>query len=110
MEEDEDVFCARYGGDEFIIIYYGKTDEEVLALAHRLRQEILDLKLKNQGSQVSEYVTVSQGIRNSIPAFQSRMWDFLYGADGALYNVKRKQKNGICLINRNEDNAEGVIV
>ncbi len=110
MQEDEDVFCARYGGDEFIIIYYGKTDEEVLALAHRLRQEILDLKLKNQGSQVSEYVTVSQGIRNSIPAFQSRMWDFLYGADGALYNVKRKQKNGICLINRNEDNAEGVIV
>lgn len=110
MQEDEDVFCARYGGDEFIIIYYGKTDEEVLALAHRLRQEILDLKLRNQGSQVSEYVTVSQGIRNSIPAFQSRMWDFLYGADGALYNVKRKQKNGICLINRNEDNAEGVIV
>lgn len=110
MQEDEDVFCARYGGDEFIIIYYGKTDEEVLALAHRLRQEILDLKLINQGSQVSEYVTVSQGIRNSIPAFQSRMWDFLYGADGALYNVKRKKKNGICLINRNEDNAEGVIV
>lgn len=110
MQQDEDVFCARYGGDEFIMIYYGKTDEEVLGLAHRLRQEILDLKLENTGSPVSEYVTVSQGIRNSIPTYQSRMWDFLYGADGALYNVKRKQKNGICLINRNEDNTESVIV
>lgn len=27
MEEDEPVFCARYGGDEFIIIYSGVEAE-----------------------------------------------------------------------------------
>ncbi|MEH2944266.1 tetratricopeptide repeat-containing diguanylate cyclase [Lachnospiraceae bacterium KK002] len=110
MKRDSNIFCARYGGDEFIIIYYGKTDEEILALAKELRERISGLKIEHKGSQVSEYVTVSQGIRNSVPTHQNRMWDYLYAADGALYNVKRKQKNSICLIHRNEDNAESVIL
>ena len=110
MERDRDIFCARYGGDEFIIIYYGKTDKEILTLAGELRQRISELKIEHKGSQVSEYVTVSQGIRNSVPTHQNRMWDFLYAADGALYNVKRKQKNSICLIHKIEDNAESVIL
>ena len=110
MKRDSNIFCARYGGDEFIIIYYGKTDEEILALAKELRERISGLKIEHKGSQVSEYVTVSQGIRNSVPPHQNRMWDYLYAADGALYNVKRKQKNSICLIHRNEDNAESVIL
>lgn len=111
MERDDNIFCARYGGDEFIVIYYGKTDEEVLDLAQELRRRILALKLEHKGSQISEYVTVSQGIRNSIPKHQNRMWDYLYAADGALYSVKRKQKNSICLIHRiNNADAESVIL
>lgn len=110
MERDHNIFCARYGGDEFIIIYYGKTDKEILAMAEELRTRIMDLKLEHKGSQVSEYVTVSQGIRNSVPKYQNRMWDYLYAADGALYDVKKKRKNSICLIHRNEDKGERVIL
>lgn len=110
MERDDSIFCARYGGDEFIIIYYGKTDEEILAIAEELRERILALKLEHKGSQVSEYVTVSQGIRNSVPKHQDRMWDYLYAADGALYNVKKKCKNSICLTHSNEEKGERVIL
>lgn len=110
MQRDENIFCARYGGDEFIVIYYGKTDEEILKLAQELRKRVLDLKLENKGSKVSEYVTVTQGIQNSIPKHQNRMWDYLYGADKALYHVKKKRKNSICLIHKNEDSAESVIL
>lgn len=110
MQRDKDIFCARYGGDEFIVIYYGKSDEEILNLAKELRQRVLDLRLEHKESQVSGYVTISQGIRNSIPRHQHRMWDYLCAADKALYRVKKKRKNSICLIHKNEDNAESVIV
>ncbi len=110
MQRDKDIFCARYGGDEFIVIYYGKSDEEILKLAKELRQRVLDLQLENKESQESEYVTISQGIRSSIPRHQHRMWDYLSGADQALYRVKKKKKNSICLIHKNEDSAESVIV
>lgn len=100
MEADKNIFCARYGGDEFVIIYYGKTDEEILALAEGLKKSVLKLKLVHEASQAAEFVTISQGIHNSVPIHQNRMWDYLYSADGALYEVKRKKKNSICLIHR----------
>ncbi|MCI9492755.1 MAG: GGDEF domain-containing protein [Lachnospiraceae bacterium] len=105
MQRDENIFCARYGGDEFIIIYYGKTDEEALDLAKELRGRMLGLKLEHKDSQVSDYVTVSQGICNSIPKYQNRMWDYLYAADKALYRVKKKRKNSICLIHGDEEES-----
>lgn len=110
MQRDQNIFCARYGGDEFIVIYYGKTDEEILSLSKELRQKVLDLKLEHKESQESEYLTISQGIRSGIPEHQHRMWDYLCAADKALYCVKKKKKNSICLIHRNEENAESVIV
>lgn len=109
MQRDENIFCARYGGDEFIIIYYGKTDEEALDLAKELRGRMLGLKLEHKDSQVSDYVTVSQGICNSIPKYQNRMWDYLYAADKALYRVKKKRKNSICLIH-GDDDEESVVL
>lgn len=110
MGRDKDIFCARYGGDEFIIILYGKTDEEALDLAKGLREKMLDLKLEHKDSQVSEYVTVSQGICNSIPRHQNRMWDYLYAADKALYRVKKKRKNSICLTHGGDSNEESVVL
>ena len=39
--EDRQTFCARYGGDEFIIIYAGISAEEVHAKAGALRQNFV---------------------------------------------------------------------
>lgn len=100
MRRDSNIFCARYGGDEFVIIWYGKKDEELLALAQELREQVLELKMEHSGSRVSEYVTVSQGICNSVPRHRNRVWDYLHSADGALYEVKQQQKGGICLVHR----------
>ena len=67
-----------------------------------LRYAILS---RERNAPASCNVTVSQGICNSIPKYQNRMWDYLYAADKALYRVKKKRKNSICLIHGDEEES-----
>ncbi len=96
----ENIFCARYGGDEFIIIYENKTDAEILDIATKLKHRVVALQIEHSNSMVAPYVTISQGIRNSVPVIENKMWDFLFAADAALYQVKRAQKNDILLVHK----------
>lgn len=91
------IFCARYGGDEFIVIYEGMTEQEVFAQAEQLRQRILDRKVEHVYSRALPVVTISQGICYDVPGEQNRSWDFLHAADALLYLVKRKSRNNISM-------------
>jgi diguanylate cyclase (GGDEF)-like protein len=95
---EKDIFCARYGGDEFIIIYENMTDEEVLKIAGKLQQDVINLNLKLKTSSECPVVTISQGIRNSVPKVGNKIWDYFYVADMAMYHVKRNNKNDIRLM------------
>lgn len=101
MLTDTDIFCARYGGDEFVIIFYGKTDKEILKWAKELKQNVICNDKKGVIP-----MTISQGIRNLVPKEKNRVWDYLYIADEALYRVKQKRKNGICLVH--QSNSETI--
>lgn len=94
------IFCARYGGDEFVVIYEGMTDEEILEHAECLRVSIVEMQVPHHKSSVAPFVTVSQGIRNSVPVKENRLWDYLFAADNALYHIKNTQKGGILLIHK----------
>jgi diguanylate cyclase (GGDEF)-like protein len=94
------IFCARYGGDEFIIIYENKTDEEILEIASQLKQNIMALNIKHKNSTVEPIVTISQGIRNSVPTAGNKIWDYFYAADMAMYQIKRGTRNDIQLVHR----------
>lgn len=96
----QNIFFARYGGDEFIFIMEGKTDKEVLAFAHELKNRVIALNIEHSSSLTAPYVTISQGIRNSIPLKENKMWDFLHAADTALYLMKRNCRNDICLVHK----------
>ena len=93
----ENIFCARYGGDEFIVIYKGLSRDEIIARAKKLKQSIADLKLKHEYSKNSSIVTISQGICVTVPTGANKSWDFLHKADSYLYHVKRHNRNGICV-------------
>ena len=95
--EDGQTFCARYGGDEFIIIYAGISAEEVHAKAGALRQNIMNLKLEHLYSKALPIVTISQGISYGVPENGNRSWDFLHTADMLLYQVKKRSRNDICI-------------
>lgn len=93
----EDIFCARYGGDEFIILYYNKNKKEVMAVAELLRQRICELQMEHKNSLAEPFVTITQGIVFQIPNSRNRMWDFLHIADNALYEGKRNCRNSITI-------------
>jgi diguanylate cyclase (GGDEF)-like protein len=97
---DKGIFCARYGGDEFIIIYENMTDEEILKIARKLQQDVIGLDLKLKNSTVHPTVTISQGIRNSVPVKENKIWDYFYVADMSMYQVKRACKNDIRLVHK----------
>ena len=94
------IFCARYGGDEFIVIYENKSDDEVRLMTTKLQQDVVALNLENKNSPANPYITISQGICNAVPKGLNRLWDFFYAADMALYQGKRAGKNGITIVNR----------
>ena len=99
----DQIFCARYGGDEFVIIYENMTDEEIMDVAERLQQEIIDLQIENHNTGYYPYITISQGIRNSVPQMGNKVWDYLYVADNCLFRMKKKRKNDICLVHNTKE-------
>ena len=93
MEEYNGVHTARYGGDEFVIIYEEYSRKDVEKMAQRLHDKIYNLNVEHKHSKVSDRVTISQGLFHKIPSGLNKTWDFLYGADMALYIAKSLGKN-----------------
>lgn len=95
--QNDSIFAARYGGDEFVVIYVGMSVEEVVRTAEVLKRRVQELGSVYKGTGVDVGVTISQGICHCIPEEDSKDRDYLYSADIMLYNVKRKKRNGICV-------------
>ena len=93
MEEYNGVHTARYGGDEFVIIYEEYSRKDVERMAQRLHDKIYNLNVEHKHSKVSDRVSISQGLFHKIPSGLNKTWDFLYGADMALYITKSLGKN-----------------
>ena len=70
-------FAARYGGDEFIIVYENATTKEIVDSITTLKKE---------GT-----VNFSFGIHNDIPKGKQKSWQYLDLADKALYEDKKKK-------------------
>ena len=82
--------------EESLILADLGVDTAVRAV-EELRERVRNLEIPaphEEGSTLS----ISQGIRNSIPSQENKLWDYLYTADNALYQVKKTQKGDICLL------------
>ena len=104
--QNEKIFCARYGGDEFIVIYEDMSRDEVLSKAEELRKRIMELKIEHLYSQVLPLVTITQGICYAIPEHGNKNWDFLHVADMMLYRVKKQRRNDICMGSLEEESDQ----
>ena len=93
MEEYNGIHTARYGGDEFVVIYEEYAKKDIEKMAQRLQDKIYNLNIEHKFSKVSDRITISQGLFHKIPSGGNKTWDFLYGADMALYSVKNMGKN-----------------
>lgn len=91
----DDIYAARYGGDEFLVMVLDKEDEYLQMFAQSLRDSVEQQKIEHKASNISLYVTVTQGIINEIPSREDTMIDFVHKADLALYKVKKQVRNAI---------------
>ena len=97
-EHSKGIHAFRYGGDEFIIIYESMSDKKVLDYAVKLRERIGNIALESEMADEGITISISQGIRNSVPKETTKLWDYMYAADNALYQVKESRKGEIALI------------
>lgn len=93
----KDQFCARYGGDEFICVFIGRTKAEISAYMGELQDRIIELDLEHIKNEPYGIVTISQGAEVHIPQRDEEFEKFVYEADIKLYRCKEKGRNAIVI-------------
>ena len=92
--ESANVFVARYGGDEFFVITYDQTLEEMKMLAEKIQIGLRGCNLEHKRSPLS-VVSVTQGVICDVPYEEQTVRDFIHFADIALYKAKADKRGTI---------------
>ena len=108
VAEEHKGFCARYGGDEFVIIYENLSKEDALAYAAELKHRVLERKVPHEFSKAIPWVSISQGLCWGYPTEEMRVGDFLHRADEMLYRVKQVTRNNYC-VGEIEESEEALV-
>ncbi len=90
---------GRYGGEEFIIVLPETRIENAKKLAERIRARILEKEFKISDYKIS--VTISAGI-SGFRTHGETFEEILQAADLALYQAKKKGKNQVVMLERDE--------
>jgi len=84
--------CARFGGEEFVIIMPGSSSDSAMRIAERIRERI-EAYRTNDRLLASMRITVSIGL--AVSELGTTVSELLATADGALYAAKHAGKNRI---------------
>ncbi|MFO0598748.1 MAG: GGDEF domain-containing protein [Myxococcaceae bacterium] len=86
---------ARFGGEEFVILFPNTTETDAQAAGERVREIISKTEaLKADGSPVPR-VTISMGIASLLAG--EKPSDLLKAADVAMYEAKHGGRNRVCV-------------
>lgn len=95
---------ARFGGEEFVVVATLENGvDSFIKHLERLRQSIIDLKIENQYSAVSSYLTISTGVCYGVPPKDSSSSLFTRDADIAMYQAKKTGRNRIEVVSYEPD-------
>jgi diguanylate cyclase (GGDEF)-like protein len=83
----EDVVCARYGGDEFAVLFLDKEREQAFLTMEQIRMAMANRVIKVREDQVIEGMSISGGVA-SFPLDGRSEVELLRKADQALYRAK----------------------
>ncbi|BAV64999.1 GGDEF domain-containing protein [Sphingobium cloacae] len=87
---------ARHGGEEFVMLFRGKTALEACALVNKVREDLAGRSLVNRANgEKMEQVTFSGGVADMLEYENSRA--ALRAADRALYLAKEHGRNRVYL-------------
>ena len=83
---------ARFGGDEFVVLFPGATLEIVCQIMERIRSILKNTPFITDPNQV--FVTISVGVATAEK--QETLENILERADQALYRAKSLGRNQVC--------------
>ncbi|NTV13235.1 MAG: diguanylate cyclase [Desulfobulbaceae bacterium] len=87
--------AARYGGEEFVCILPETDSSGAVAIAEKIRQDIIARAIPHQESPVAEYVTASLGVATVQCTPADAAVDIVALADGQLYLAKSAGRNRV---------------
>jgi len=87
---------ARYGGEEFAMILPETSEEQLMAIANDMRQDILDLQIPAASNHHLPCVSVSIGAGTCIPDKTESRHFFMEQVDKSLYRAKSTGRNRVC--------------
>lgn len=83
-------FVARWGGEEFVILYIDSNRHTALKLAERVRLAVQALKFEETGSGITISIGISQRLQGDT------LDDLMQRSDQALYQAKSNGRNQTC--------------
>ncbi|QQD23855.1 diguanylate cyclase [Venatoribacter cucullus] len=84
--------CARFGGEEFVLLLPGSSTADAARLAEKIRLDLAALQLPHERSEAG-FCTLSAGVAAMIPAVGEHSDELLRRADRRLYQAKDKGRN-----------------
>jgi diguanylate cyclase (GGDEF)-like protein len=84
---------GRYGGEEFLILFPGCTEQECFAQADRLRKQLAQTEMSVNDSALR--VTASFGVTAARPGENCTQEALIRRADEALYLAKKSGRNRV---------------
>jgi diguanylate cyclase (GGDEF)-like protein len=88
---------GRFGGEEFILVLPGACAESARRTAERLQDLVIAEGIPHGHSQVTDIITVSQGLATLAPDSKLSPEDLVKQADTALYSAKHLGRNRIAV-------------
>jgi len=88
---------GRYGGEEFLLVLPGCTEDEAFQIANRILKNIQSHPVQFQGNSIP--VTISLGLAFNKVGERSEQIDLVQAADTALYQAKQNGRNRAAIAN-----------
>ena len=87
--------AARFGGEEFVLLFAATTLENAQLLAEKARVTVESLAIPHPASPIGSHVTVSIGVAAFMPTKDTPVTHLLKAADEALYRAKQAGRNRV---------------
>lgn len=88
-------FCARYGGDEFVVLLPDTEQVAALFIAESIRSNVEQIKIPRGTTPSSGIVTISLGVATASGATTDSYEEVLRQSDMALYAAKENGRNRV---------------
>ncbi|MGC1508637.1 GGDEF domain-containing protein [Ketobacter sp.] len=103
-------FAGRYGGEEFLIMWFDAQPNEAKTFAEKTKATLDRLNIPHANSEVATHVTISGGMITGVPDRPDIQAAILHQADQCLYRAKESGRNRIIIQEVGEDHSISSVV